>query len=254
MVSFPEAIILGIIQGITEWFPISSSGHLVLAQKLLGLEVPISFDVALHIGSLGALIILFWKDILKLIKGFVKREKEEVKVVWFLILGTIPAAVIGLIFKNFLEATFTSMLILAIGFLGTALILFLSKFHNGSKELSWRSVIVVGFAQALSILSSFSRSGLTVSSGLIMGVRRETIARFAFLLAIPALLGAAILEFPAITNIENIPVVLVGVLVSFVVGYVSLKWLVKMIEHGKFHLFAWYNLVLGLLVLAFLLI
>lgn len=254
MVSLLQAILLGIVQGITEWFPISSSGHLVLVQLLFGIDVPVVFDVALHVGSLLALLVLFWRDLFNISVGFFQGKRDDQFMVLYLVLGTIPVVIVGLFFKEFLESSFSNIWILGVGFLVNALFLFLIKGISGNKDISYKSSLVIGVAQAASILSSISRSGLTVASGLLMGIRRDQVARFVFLLAIPALFGAAILEIPNLKLIESIPIMLVGVLVSFVVGYLSLKWLVSLIKHGKFYRFAWYNLVLGIVVLLWLLL
>ena len=252
MVSIIEAIILGIVQGITEWLPISSSGHLVLFQELLDITQPVIFDVVLHLGSLVALLLVFWKDIQRLVSGFLKWETYYVKYVLWLIAATIPIALVGFFLNDIVKSAFESVKVVGYSLIFTAIVLFLSKYPKiKENKLTWKSIIFIGIAQALAILPGVSRSGMTISTGLMQGTKREDTARFSFLLFIPAILGATMLEFRHLGEISNISALGIGVLTTIVVGFFSLKFLLSIIKKEKFSYFSWYCLLLGVLVLIF---
>jgi undecaprenyl-diphosphatase len=248
-----EAIMLGVVQGFTEWLPISSSGHLVIFQELFGLHQPVIFDLFLHLGSLLVIFLVFFKDILKLGQGFFRWEKFYVKYTLWLIVASIPIGFIGYFFNDAVKSAFGSLTVVGFSLIFTSVILFLSKYpHQKNKKLSWKSIVIVGFAQALAILPGVSRSGMTISSGLIQSVKREEAVRFSFLLFIPAILGATILEFKNFGQISNVPALLISFLTTVIVGFFSLKLLLKMVKKEKFWYFGWYCLGLGILVLFFL--
>ena len=246
-----QALFLGVIQGITEWLPISSSGHLALFQMLFTLDIPIAFDILLHFSTLLVLVTVYRKDLLEIIKAWLKFDinSQNFRLGYLLILGTIPTAIIGLFFKDLFASFFHSTLAIGIAYLFTALILFLSKLAIEKRKLSVPSSILVGLAQGIAIIPGVSRSGSTISIGLLLGIKRSKIAKFSFLLALPAILGATILEGPAIidSQIGFLPV-LFGMISSYVVGLLSLKWLLKLIEKKSFYLFGWYCLVLGIVL------
>ena len=186
-----EAIILGVVQGITEWLPISSSGHLVIFQELFGLQQPVIFDLFLHLGSLLVIFAVFFKDILKLFHGFFRWEKFYVKYTLWLIVASVPIGCIGYFFNDAVKSAFGSLTVVGFSLIFTSIILFLSKYPlKKEKKLNWKSIIFIGLAQALAILPGVSRSGMTISSGLIQSVKREEAVRFSFLLFIPAIVGA----------------------------------------------------------------
>lgn len=244
-----QALILGIIQGITEWLPISSSGHLVLAQQYFGLDVPLAFDVILHLGTLLVVFIVFWKDILEIAKSSLKfRWDENTKLLLFIIIGTIPIALVGFFFRDFIKSLFESVLAVGIALLVTGTVLFLTKFTKDKTKLNWWKALIVGIAQAFALIPGISRSGSTISAGLYLGIKREKIAKFSFLMFIPAMIGATILEIGEIVNVELMPTI-VGTLTSIIVGYISLKWLLKIIQKGKFHYFSYYCWILGIITI-----
>lgn len=250
MNSILEAVILGAVQGITEWLPISSSGHLVLFQKWLGLEVPVIYDIVLHLGSLLVVFLVFWKDIQRLIVGVVKREPYFVKYFIWLMLATIPIGLVGVFLNGFVKQAFGSVAMAGYGFLFTAVIVFLSQYpREKNKSPTWISIVGMGALQALAILPGVSRSGMTISAGLMQGVEREQAARFSFLLFIPAIVGAIIVEFKNISQIEHMGSLLIGVVVTVITGYLSIRLLLRIVKQGHFHYFAWYCLAVGLLVL-----
>jgi undecaprenyl-diphosphatase len=250
-----QAIILGIVQGISEWLPISSKSHLIIIQQLFGLVQPAIFDLMLHIGSLIVVIFVFWKDIWKLIKGVFTGDKKSIKYVWYMIVASIPVAIIGFVFQKQIEAALSNMYILGFGFLFTALILFLSKFtfvrSVKSKSLNVWNSLIIGISQVLSVLPGVSRSGTTISTGMIIGADKKEVAKFSFLIFIPAILGATLLEFKDIGMITNIPAMIIGMIFTMITGYIALKLLMNIIEKDKFWYFSIYCFILGIIVLMF---
>jgi len=250
-----QAIILGIVQGITEWLPISSKSHLIIVQQLFGLVQPAIFDLILHIGSLIVVFFVFWKDIMKLVKGVFTGDKKSLKYAGYLIVASIPVAIIGLVFKHQIEAALSNMYILGFGFLFTATILFLSKYpiikpvKNAGLKL-WHAILM-GLSQMATVLPGVSRSGTTISTGMIFGADKEEAARFSFLMFIPAILGATLLEFKDIGTITNIPALIVGTIFAMITGYLALKLLMNIIQKDKFWYFSIYCAILGIVVLLF---
>jgi undecaprenyl-diphosphatase len=246
-----QAVLLGIVQGIAEWLPISSSGHLVLVQEFFRLDVPVLFDVILHLGTLLVVLLVFWKDLLAIIKSLLAlRWDEYTKLALFILIASIPAALIGYLFRDFFASLFSNTFAVGFAFLATGTILFLTRYAREKHSINWKNSLVIGFAQAIAIIPGISRSGSTISAGLLLGVKREKIARFSFLLSVPAVLGAAVLESKDFAKIEVLPA-LVGTLVSVVIGYFALKYLLKLVEKGKLYYFSWYCWGLGFAVLAF---
>lgn len=244
-----QAIILGIVQGITEWLPISSSGHLVIFQELFGFGTDVAFDVLLHLATLIVILAVFWKDVLAIIKSvFSTRWDENSKLLFYILLASIPTAVFGLVFHDWLIGLFSNLLLLGVFFIVNGIILFLTRFAKASRQLNWWRSIVMGVAQGLSIIPSISRSGATVSAGMFLGIRKENLIKFSFLMAIPAIIGAFILEAKNLTLTNPLPLIL-GSLTAMIVGYFALKLMIKTIEKGKLHYFAYYCLVLGILIL-----
>ena len=254
------AVVLGTVQGIAEFLPISSKGHLIIVQepleRWLGLETAdpgprrLAFDVVLHFGTLLALLVVYRRDLLSL------RAKQWAA----LIIGTIPAGLIGLIFHEKVEAMFGAPLLTGIGLLGTSALLFLAqRFSRGTlllDDMTLPRALLIGWFQAAALLPGLSRSGTTITAGCLTGFQRETAARFSFLLAIPVISGACALTFlklfrhPELVTSNSPLALIVGAAVSFVVGLASLQWLIRMISKGRLHWFAWYCLVVGLLVIA----
>jgi undecaprenyl-diphosphatase len=247
-VDFLDALILGILQGITEFLPVSSSGHLVLGQKLLGINVPgNAFEVILHIGTLMSILVVFWPDIHRLLN-----EIKDVHVrtyIFTLVLGTTPAIIVGLSLKGQFALMFDNVHSVALALIVTGIILIFSKwFLNKKSDLTLVKGFGIGLAQALAIIPGISRSGATICTGLMMGLSTEEAARFSFLLAIPAIAGAGLLTAIDIDKISlGMDVMAVGLLSSFLVGWVALKWLLNLLKTGKFHWFGVYCLLLGII-------
>jgi undecaprenyl-diphosphatase len=245
-----SAIILGIVQGITEWLPISSSGHLVIFQQLFNMEVPVFFDIMLHFATLLVIFIVFWKDIVNVVRSWVYWEKNEYwKLGWFIILGSVFTAVIGFVFKDFILSFFNSLFIVGIALICTGVLLFLTNFVQGKKRLKWYDAVLIGLMQGLALIPGVSRSGSTIGTGMLLGVDREKVARFSFLLVIPAIIGATVLEYDSSFIVGSWLPVLVGMVVSIIVGYVALKLLLKIVLKNKFWLFSFYCVILGVVLL-----
>ena len=251
MISYLQAILLGIVQGLTEWLPISSSGHLVLLQQYFGLKVPVAFDVILHVGTLIVILLVFWKDIVNIFKSlFAWKWDPNTKLLLFIVLGSIPTGIIGLVFHDWFISLFSSILTVGIALLFTGTIVYLSKFPKDNLKLIWWKSIIVGIVQGLAIIPGISRSGSTISFGLFMKINRQEIAKFSFLLSVPAILGAAVLESKDLVLVD-FGAIVVGTLTSIIVGYFALKYLLKLLYQNKFHYFSYYCWALGLVVLAF---
>ncbi|MBI2498820.1 undecaprenyl-diphosphate phosphatase [Candidatus Woesearchaeota archaeon] len=245
-----EAIILGIVQGITEWLPISSSGHLVLLQNLFKIEQPVIFDLILHLGSLLVVLIVFREDIKKLVIGVFRKEKEYINLLFKIIIATIPIALVGFLLKEFIEKIFNDLRVVGFSFLFTSILLFLSKYPKvKDKELNYKNSFIIGLVQVLALLPGLSRSGSTISAGLMQGVKNEEIAKFSFLLFIPAILGATSLEIKNVNLIDGIFPLVIGVLTVVIVGFISLKLLLYIVKNSKIYLFGYYCLFLGLITL-----
>lgn len=237
-----QSAFLGLIQGLTEFLPVSSSGHLVLAQHFLpGFSQPgVLFDVLLHMGTLLSVVIYFWKKLLKMDINYVK----------LLVVGTIPAGLAGILFSDFFESMFASIIFTGIGFLISALINFyIDKKNPQGKEISLRDSLIIGIFQAISIIPSISRSGATIAAASGLGIEKEKAAEFSFIMSIPAILGAnlvQILKYSGSLN-QNLEVYFVGVLVAFVTGIVAIKLTLATLTQRKFIYFAAYCTVLGII-------
>lgn len=247
MISLGEAIFLSIIQGITEWFPVSSSGHLALAQNFFGFQ-SLPYDVFLHLASVCAIIIYFWKDVL----SFFSLSKEKIVYIIKIICAMIPAAIVGIMFRDFFELLMENMIVLGIGFMFSGFIIYLTKFIQVQKsEVGFFDAFIIGIAQSLALFPSVSRSGMTISSGLLRNIDRGEAARFSFLLAIPALIGANLFELKNIASLNvSYIILIISFITTFVVSLFTIQFLIKVIKSDKFYLFSWYNIILGILVVA----
>jgi len=258
-----QATILGIIQGLTEWLPISSSGHLVLLQMILISRSSATFNAILHAGTLLAVIVAFRRDISHVIKSFFEGLSElprasafsspERKLPLYLLIGTIPIAILGLALARDIEEIFGSSRVVGVGLLITAALLHSTKWARGERPLDLKRAIIIGLAQSIAIFPGISRSGSTISAALLSGMKRDEAVRYSFLLSIPALTGFLILELlvsPAweILNPEN----LAGLLSSFITSLIAIKFLLSVIRKGRLHLFSYYCAVLGVVILSLL--
>jgi len=248
-----EAIILGVIQGVAEWLPISSTGHLRLAEHFLGLTLPILFDVTLHIGTLVVIFVFFRKDIKNILSALVRGDfkSENGALIPLIIVGTVPTALIGLVFSDWIEATFRNVLPIATALILCGALLYSSRFaREKTDNITYQTALIFGVAQGVAIIPGLSRSGTTIAVALLLGLKREKAFKFSFLLSIPAIIGALGLTFYkehealALTGFGWYEI-LIGATVTMLVGYVALKVLHRAVENRKFHLFAFYCWLMG---------
>ncbi|PIS08939.1 hypothetical protein COT75_03690 [Candidatus Beckwithbacteria bacterium CG10_big_fil_rev_8_21_14_0_10_34_10] len=245
-----QAVFLGLFQGLTEFLPVSSSGHLVIGQRLFGLlDPPVLFDILVHIGTLISIIIFFNKKIF----GFYKDKKN-----WILIIvGSIPAALLGFILNSYIEVLFNSLKLVGLALLVTAGLLFLTKRwekRNKDKErpLSSKNAFIIGLFQALAIIPGVSRSGSTISAGLFQGINRKKAFDFSFFLGAPAMLGALCLQLPdMMVKKQEFYFGLIGLVIASIVGFLALKILRQVVLKAQLWYFSFYCFILGLLLLVF---
>ncbi len=260
-----NAIILGILQGITEFLPISSSGHLVLGEELLGMNVEALkvFDVVVHMGSLLAILIYFRSDIWMMIQSLGKfltgKWKDPyVKLIAFILIGTIPAVIVGFTLEDIIDGAFRNVNAVAIWMMVIGLLFFIGEWKHDKEKISeitlWKSLFI-GCAQAMALIPGISRSGSTIVAGLFQGINRVDAARFSFLLGIPAIAGAGLLTALKIPengglHMEILPLVC-GFISSFIFGLLSVHFLMKFLKKHSLRIFALYLILLGLVSLAF---
>jgi undecaprenyl-diphosphatase len=245
-----EAILLGLIQGLTEILPISSSGHLVLSEHLLDVKLPgVLFELMVHFGTLMSILIYFRKRIFGLIQSvFASGMRDERRMVYLIIIGTIPAVIAGILFKDFFERAFSSPVMTSIMLLVTGLILLSTSFvRSGSRNVNVIRAIVIGIGQALAIMPGISRSGSTISAGLLAGVKPLAAAEYSFILAIPAIFGAIVFKFDEIVSINTdlLGQYLAATAVAFLSGLLAVYVILDFIRKGKFKYFGFYCLIIG---------
>lgn len=263
-----QGVMLGILQGLTEFLPVSSSGHLVLGQHLFGITEPVlSFDISLHVGTLVAIGVVFYRDIAALVgalarfarSGFSWRmvgEDPVVRMGMLIVVGSVPTAVLGLVFKKYCMAMFSSVTLVGVMLLLTGTFLWMTRKVQGSGvgigKVSFRTAVVVGVCQGVAVIPGISRSGATISAGLFLGIDRDTAARFSFLMSLPAILGAEVLSVKESleTGFLMDQATVYGTLAAFVVGYAALVLLMKLVRQGRFYLFAPYCWCVGIVALA----
>jgi len=271
-----DAILLGVIQGLSEFLPISSTGHLTVAGKLLNLisedhpEQWTSFIAIIQLGTLIAVLVYFWKDLIAIIKDFVQdnlihrvkysEQKINSKLGWLIIIGTIPVVIIGLAFKDAIEGALTKNLyVIAASLIILALILALAEkvasFKKDLENITILDSIIIGAAQALSLIPGSSRSGTTITAGLFAGLNREAAARFSFLLSVPAVLASGVLQlYEALKFIDQTMAVniIVSTIVSGISGYLAIDFLLKYLKKNTTFVFVFYRIALGIFILILL--
>jgi undecaprenyl-diphosphatase len=262
-----QSIILGIIQGLTEFLPISSSAHLVIAPYLLNWQIPAQdafiFDVLVQMGTLLAVIVYFRKDLYKIIvsviDGLVHRQPFSnplARLGWFLVLATIPAVIAGFLFKSLVERAFSNPLAAGLFLLGTAALLvtaeLVGKRNRQIESLTWLDALLVGLVQVISLLPGISRSGSTISGGMVRNLDRPSAARFSFLMSVPVMIGAGVLATLDLIKLPNftgqIPTLVVGFITAAVVGYFAIHWLLSYLSKRSLYLFAIYSVVAAAVV------
>ena len=269
--SFIEVLILGFIQGIAEFLPISSSAHLIIFRDIFGIgagmsaNMDLTFDIALHFGTLLAIGVFFFWDFIKMIqKGFTKGVKDDDgKILWYLVAATIPAAIVGVLFEEPIEKVIRSnyvVIALALAIMG--IIIYLadkySKQTKNIKQMTLKDAIIIGCSQVFALIPGFSRSGTTIAAGRVLGLERESAAKFSFFLSAPVVLGAVTLQLikdSAWSVIAaNISTFILGIVVSFVVGILCIKYLLKYLQKHNFKIFMIYRVVLAMIVLLYVII
>uniref|UniRef100_A0A7C4MR38 Undecaprenyl-diphosphatase n=1 Tax=Desulfatirhabdium butyrativorans TaxID=340467 RepID=A0A7C4MR38_9BACT len=263
-----EAIILGIVQGLTEFLPVSSSGHLVLLQHLFGLkEAELVFDVSVHVGTILAVLIFLRREIFAIlgslrdtgalwlkgrINGPIAWQIPEIRLAVLVVVGSIPTGILGLAFHKIAETLFSTVLIVSIDLIITGLLLALTRFFGkwGRKadRMTIRDGLIIGLVQGIAIMPGISRSGSTISAAVFLGIEQETATRFSFLLSIPAVMGAALLSLKGLHQIsaEHLGLIAAGTMSAALVGYASLGFLVKIARKGNLHFFAPYCMLVGI--------
>ncbi len=274
--SLIEAIILGIIQGLTEFLPISSTGHLTLAGKFMGLisdknpEQWTSFMAVIQLGTMLSILIYFWKDLWNILTEFLKQnvqrrikyseQSTNSKLGWMIILGTIPIVVIGLLFKDMIEGELTKNLyVISISLIVLAIILAFAektaKFKKNIEDITVLDSVLIGFAQAVALIPGSSRSGTTITGGLFLGLKRDVAARFSFLLSVPAVLASGLLQLVESLKYINYDLtvnLITATLVSAVCGYLAIDFLLKFLKKNSTFAFIFYRIALGVLILVLL--
>lgn len=258
-----QALILGVVQGLTELLPISSSAHLAIIPWMFGWtnnagfnEAFNGFDVALHFGTLLAIGLYFFKDWLSLIKGgfeqvIKKKKTTEGKMFWYIVLATIPGGIIGFILDKFLEDALTKPLIIAIALIVMGIILYIAdkkaKSNVTYEQMTLKQTFLIGLSQALAFIPGVSRSGVTMTTARIMGIERESAAKYSFMLSAPIVLAATI--FKVKDFVFSVPF-FIGIIASFIVGIVVIKFLLNYLKKGSFKAFAIYRVILGVVIIA----
>ena len=263
-----QSFVLGIVQGLTEFIPVSSSGHLVLVPHLLGWQIPEAqnfiFDVLVQLGTLVAVVVYYWQDLLAIARAFVlglvRRQpfaEADARMGWFLILATLPAVVVGLLAKDLIEQAFASPKMTGVFLLGTALLLLIAeqagRRSRSLPELNWQDSLWIGCSQVLALLPGVSRSGATLAGGMTRHLDRSAAARFSFLMSVPVMLGASVL---ALKDLLALPAVhdfllplLIGFLTAMISGYFAIRWLISYLSKHSLYLFAGYCAMLGLVII-----
>lgn len=269
--SWWQAIVLGVIEGITEFLPISSTGHLTIAEKLMGMPLDdeglIAFTAIIQIGAIAAAIIYFWQDIQRVLVAWWRglwwkraRRQFDYKYGWAIIIGSVPIAVVGLVFKDEIETVLRSLWFVAGALIVWSGVMWLAdKYATATrveKDTTWKDTLVIGLGQCLSLVPGVSRSGATISVGLLRGFDRVTVTKLSFFLGIPALVAAGLLE--VVTKYKHISggvgwtSTIIATVVSFGVGYMAVAWLLKFIQSNDFRSFIVYRFILGLVLVVLL--
>lgn len=251
-----QAIFLGVLQGLTEFLPVSSSGHLVVVQQMLGLTLPAqtlaAFDVALHAGTLVAVICYYWRDVVAMLSGRAWRT------IGLVVLGTLPAAVIGIPLKGQIEALFTSVTVVGVAWIATGVLLWCTHYIRTTVHVAVRprSAFMIGLAQAIAMVPGVSRSGSTIATGLFLKLSPAEAARYSFLLAMPAIGGSLLFEMEHLATLgaDMIAASLVGAVSAGVVGYLAIAWLLRLLARGQLRWFGAYCVVIGVVTVAWVLL
>ncbi|MEA3398268.1 MAG: undecaprenyl-diphosphatase UppP [Patescibacteria group bacterium] len=266
MLEYINAAIFGIVQGITEFLPISSSGHLIILHNFLNLPIQneMAFDVILHLATLLAVVYFFRLEICQLAAAWFKslsgQNDDNSRIAWLIIIGTIPAALAGWLFEDIVENFLRSPLIVAIMLIvvGVLFIVFEKIFRSSQsyKYLNLKKVLIIGFAQALALIPGTSRSGITILAGLGVGIKREDAIKFSFLLSIPIILGASLKQLPEaykyfFQSASDLAILIIAFVFSFIAGFLAIKYFLKYARSHSLNVFAIYRFILAVAVIVF---
>ncbi len=262
---YGDAVVLGIVEGLTEFLPVSSTGHLTIAEKLLGLPVDdkavTAFTAIIQFGAIVATFLYFWKDISRLAVAWLRgiasapaREHRDYRFAWYVIAGSTPIVIVALALQNLIEGPLRSLWVVAAALIGWSAVMYVAERRAtqriGEADLTLRQVLVIGLVQCVALIPGVSRSGATISAGLLQGVDRVAATRLSFFLAIPALTGAGLYTLKDVdTAVVGWGELAVGTLVSFVVAYASIAWLLKFVARHPITVFVGYRVVAGVLLL-----
>ncbi len=268
-----HAVLLGAVEGFTEFLPISSTGHLTILENLLGYDIKdpavTAFTAIIQSGAVIATVIFLWKDLWRIFTGWLRglfnaeHRDDDYRFGWAVILGSIPIGVVGLTFQDTIETTLRSLWFVAAALIGWSGVMWFAdraatQFRH-EKDVTWKDTLIIGLVQCLALIPGISRSGATMSAGLLRDLDRVTVTKLSFFLSIPALLGATVLQ--SVTKFDDIstanggvgwPATLVATAVSFVVGYVAVAWLLKFIAKHTYSIFIIYRVVLGTVLMVLL--
>jgi len=260
-----QAIILGIVEGVTEFLPVSSTGHLTIAEQLLGMPLGdpavTGYTAVIQVGAIAAVFVYFWRDIVKLGKGWfrglfspVHRRKLDYRLGWYIIAGSIPIGIVGFLARDIIKGPLRSLWVVAGALIVWSGVMFFAEYaakqSRSEEQLTLKDTVVIGIAQCLALIPGVSRSGATISVGLLRDIDRVTATRLSFFLSIPALTAAGLYELKdALSETIGVVPLVIGTLVSFVVAYVSIAWLLRFVAHHKLNAFAWYRIGLGALLM-----
>jgi len=251
-----SAAILGLIEGLTEFLPVSSTGHLIIVRDLLGIQGGTGFevDVLLNMAAVLAIVVYFFFDIWGILKGVIRRDRNQTTLFFALILGTIPAVLFGLLFQNVIENSLRSSLYVAAGLLmGSAIFYLAEKYKNELRQITIGRGLIIGFFQALALFPGMSRSGMSISGGLLMGLSREQATRFAFLLSAPIILGAGAKEVWALFQngiiVSDLMPILLACFVAFVSALFAIHVMLRFVRTHSLMPFIWYRVALALIII-----
>lgn len=247
-----QAVILAIIQGITEWLPVSSSAHLGLAQIFMHAQTPLIFDILLHVGTLFAAVVYFREELFGMAQALLKFDKKSryFRMALLILLASIPTAIIGFAFHDYFASMFFSLFWIGITLIINAAFMLFCEHRLGNKKIGKKSALLMGVAQGISISPGISRSGATIGTALLLGVGRDDATRFSFIMSIPAILGATIFEWRGGSfEMLGLEIVLISLAISAIVGYLSIDFMIKFVRRRGLKPFANYCLLIGALAL-----
>ena len=263
-----DSIILGIVEGLTEFLPISSTGHLTIAEQMLGLTVDnkgiTAYTAIIQMGAIAATVVYFWKDIVRLLGAWFvglrnadERGHHDYQLAWAVIVGSIPVIVVGFLARGWVKGSLRSVWVVAVALVGWSVVMWAAERRHsmlekrgvvrGEGQVTMRDGLIIGFMQCFALIPGVSRSGATISAGLIDGLDRVTATRLSFFMAIPALTAASLYEAKDVqTSVTGAGQMIVGIVIAFIVAYASIAWLLKFVAHHPITIFIWYRVALGL--------